>query len=1632
MIIFRPSIGNKTSPVSVDTKGNWYGKSLGGNLIKGVSTPTTPFVKIDSKLSSTVDLMSGQQSSNWFYKDITDFDFITGTSIYRCLYIGAEEEGTGNNNFSEIIGSLSSIATHTSPTTFPSTMTLSQANAYLDNTVVLEMWYEGIYNILSSENTLSIDDEFDSTKKLDNAVSASGHLWQTFLSLNQTIVPGQYIKIWIKITPTFDRQLLDFGGYSYTYSVGDLIIGNINRVTGRLNVSKIYNGVLDSSKGNILLNQVLPLQFKYNDIMKIVEKDGYSNVFYLDTNNKMMDLIIKQNLDVNDNKYINYDFSAITGSITGDNSYTFARVVDCLNSGNIQSLNVVHNELRPYLNRKTIVDVFLSKSERSDAFIFFNELVSNHDTDYIDNYNHELYNWNFGVIRLNLNFTNKVQFESIKSGLENTFNIQLLDTSEIYILKHNHFSTSIIQQDDLYTSLGFDIEDCRVNEKKSYLTYIWEKDIVKPSVNTLSGEVVKTVKIYNSLLPRDDNNKITTIRNNANTDAYLVFDDISTVNVNNVNDIREVVELNDTVKYLKLGSCHEKTVDIGTSPVSFDLASELDELSTTIGLSIDKDSLVTTSPIENLDVITYDINYPSHNHLLLQTKFDKYNTPELVYEDVVKTYYEQVSTRNDGLLTSIIETSTNVVPLTGSSDESLTIYLNKIVQNENLKAYTEDFAHIVKVSGDGNTAVVISKNIIQVDDEENPLYSFDISAVYIYRRCLGTWIRVKEITPKNTPGFTFGKFFLIEDENKVDISEDGTAITISAIASTIDIPGFGPQYKYNGYVVYYIKTTNDWFTYNQTRVDTDIAMNPEQRQVLVDDLSFGYSVAISDDAKKIMIGSPSEFYNYIETDNRGAILNEYQVRNNGAVYLFTTSSTSPSGVAASGQSLQFGMTISGSGADIPLHFLQRIIPNDSSDININGIPQECVTDGIYQGKRFGEKIKANTDGTILSVGAANDNSVGLYAGAVYAIRTPIDNCVLSVPNTFIKITPSASYENQKFSSYSIDLSRDGGTLIVGDGNYNGFEGRVHVFDIDWFNMYTNSYNEVIIPSGSFDDVSFTSLLRKFGQSVHVSSNGSIVFVKDTYSIRSYSSTDMRGNAVRYFTYDKKIVAFDKVEKKSAITTESGKSLDLNNSGDVFIAGFIKESTSTEDRAFIQDYNPETYITHTSTSCSITGSNESIPVPYLIDVEQVPHNYTVAEIVGDIDPDTLIGNEKQEFIYQIDYKSIATIHCNGSPSLIALTVEYNFYLKTWKLSGFNNSGSSVISTISTDIKLSPYFPNAITINMFRKQVNGFSCGKRFMLTYDLFINGNLLYSGQTFTFDTTNAYVVTVNPNKHLSASLTYWDVRNFLCDPLQYNKIMFGFISNKIWAELEPEILNSVGVNESGFETFIYKRHLLLHQINWESNDDFIIPIVLQGNGYSVASTYSNNLTRSKFNFSNIDINSPSFGFTYEGSNEVLKWKSEKYDYNKDQLIVWVRLENWNGQRLVMYYGDTSLIKPLQTTKLYSDFYGCWLMDEFVNIARLRYTDIRIFDGGEALVLGRNDNYFLNQINKQYLFGNQSLYKSNKFDIYYDDINVDINRENAVADFIKTNVKLFAPGFMEIRNISSSDPADIEADQVDN
>jgi hypothetical protein len=94
-------------------------------------------------------------------------------------------------------------------------------------------------------------------------------------------------------------------------------------------------------------------------------------------------------------------------------------------------------------------------------------------------------------------------------------------------------------------------------------------------------------------------------------------------------------------------------------------------------------------------------------------------------------------------------------------------------------------------------------------------------------------------------------------------------------------------------------------------------------------------------------------------------------------------------------------------------------------------------------------------------------------------------------------------------------------------------------------------------------------------------------------------------------------------------------------------------------------------------------------------------------------------------------------------------------------------------------------------------------------------------------------------------------------------------------------------------------------------------------------------------------------------------------------------------------------------------------MNKITTINRLRYDNINVYDGGEAIIVSQNNgNSYVSEIGKQYFFGNMKLYKSNYFDVNYDDSGVSRQREESVNDFIKTNVKLFSPAFMEIRNIN--------------
>jgi hypothetical protein len=223
----------------------------------------------------------------------------------------------------------------------------------------------------------------------------------------------------------------------------------------------------------------------------------------------------------------------------------------------------------------------------------------------------------------------------------------------------------------------------------------------------------------------------------------------------------------------------------------------------------------------------------------------------------------------------------------------------------------------------------------------------------------------------------------------------------------------------------------------------------------------------------------------------------------------------------------------------------------------------------------------------------------------------------------------------------------------------------------------------------------------------------------------------------------------------------------------------------------------------------------------------------------------------------------------------------------------------------------------------------------------------------------------------------------------------------------------------------------LINNLNWNQNEDILFPIVLQGTGYQIDSKYNKEVRRSVFDFSRIDINNKSFAFTYEGTTNKLQWVVGDFDGDLDILVVWVRLENWNGQRLTMYYSDSRLfVDEQEFNRPFEDYYAFWNMEKVVRIPRNRFVSQNIFNGGEAYITTKDSN---NQeslifINRQYQFGVDQIYKSNYFDIEWDDRLSNRDTTNSINEFIEENIKHFKPDYMTLRKAKGRFPYKLETD----
>ena len=150
---------------------------------------------------------------------------------------------------------------------------------------------------------------------------------------------------------------------------------------------------------------------------------------------------------------------------------------------------------------------------------------------------------------------------------------------------------------------------------------------------------------------------------------------------------------------------------------------------------------------------------------------------------------------------------------------------------------------------------------------------------------------------------------------------------------------------------------------------------------------------------------------------------------------------------------------------------------------------------------------------------------------------------------------------------------------------------------------------------------------------------------------------------------------------------------------------------------------------------------------------------------------------------------------------------------------------------------------------------------------------------------------------------------------------------------------------------------------------------------------------------------------------------------DKDTLTVWIRLSQWTGQRITMYYSDMSIVRDPKVVNAFDDFYAVWLMDSIQVINQKRHTTQKIFSSGESVVYTEEANNVrsLVEITKQTPFGVLSMYKSNKFNVQWDDSQQGVDNTDAMNEFIKSEIRKIKPAYMEINEITSKYPYKLES-----
>jgi WD40 repeat protein len=350
-----------------------------------------------------------------------------------------------------------------------------------------------------------------------------------------------------------------------------------------------------------------------------------------------------------------------------------------------------------------------------------------------------------------------------------------------------------------------------------------------------------------------------------------------------------------------------------------------------------------------------------------------------------------------------------------------------------------------------------SSNKCLVGGHGDKVSGMDYGSAYIFNATTGALLLTLS-NPEPATGDLFGY--------SVAISADGTKCIVSAPYDDFGSSNSGSVYIFN--------------------VATGALLRTIRNPIVESGDAFGFSVSISDDGSRCIVGAPYD--NYASADD-------------GSAYVFDTTTGAllatlhRTGTAYFGDAFGFSVAISGNGSKCVVGAPRVGDPKDTGAVYVFNAATGAIIASIVHpypttGGLFGGSVGMCTDGSKCVAGASSDDHNGIYhSGAAYVLNATTGAVIT-------KLTKPGAEANDSFGN-AVAMSGDGTKCIVGtqfDDLGNLYAGAAHVF---------NSTTGAVIAAITNPEPGWGEV---FGCSVTISSDG------NKYAVGAYQDA-ASGNAV---------------------------------------------------------------------------------------------------------------------------------------------------------------------------------------------------------------------------------------------------------------------------------------------------------------------------------------------------------------------------------------------------------------------------------------------------------------------------------------------------------------------------------------